>query len=270
MTLDESYYVRSRGRIQGPFTLEEVRLRAKRRRLNRFDQVSTDGVNWKAAARFPEIFPPPPQPTAPASTPESVTPESQTAESEGLVVDAEPVPSEAGGSGEYSIVPEAAPVEAQPAESEQHWHYVHGTREGGPVPFAQLRILASQGQLAPDDFIWTDGMPDWVEAREVDGVFQTSATAWPVPQTLGPRTTCPMAVASFILGLLGTSVLFFFGSIAAVVFGHLALKQIRESDDTLGGRGLAIGGLILGYVVVIAGTLIGVVVVVSLLLSQMG
>lgn len=266
MTLDEPYYVRSRGRVQGPFTLEEVRLRAKRRKLNRFDQISTDGVNWSAASRFPELFPSPPQPAAP-----SPTPEPQSAESEGLVVEAQPVPGAAAGSNEYSVAPQAAPAEVQPTESEPLWHFVHGNREGGPVPFSQLQVLASQGQLAPDDYIWTEGMPDWVEAREVNGVFQMSATSWHEPQTLAPGTICPLAVISFILGLLGTSVLYFFGSIGAVICGHLALKQIRDSGDTLGGRGLALGGLILGYLVVVATTLIGVVLMfVSLLLGQGG
>ena len=36
------------------------------------------------------------------------------------------------------------------------------------------------------------------------------------------------------------------GSILAVIFGHIALSQIRHSRQ--GGRGLAIAGLVLGYV----------------------
>lgn len=51
-----------------------------------------------------------------------------------------------------------------------------------------------------------------------------------------------MAVASLVLSLLW---LFGLGSVLAVVFGHVALRQIRESGEL--GRGLAIGGLAMGY-----------------------
>jgi hypothetical protein len=37
------------------------------------------------------------------------------------------------------------------------------------------------------------------------------------------------------------------GSIAAIVCGHLARRDIRESRGGLGGDGLAVAGLVLGY-----------------------
>jgi hypothetical protein len=40
---------------------------------------------------------------------------------------------------------------------------------------------------------------------------------------------------------------FFPFSIVAVVFGHVSLSQIKESAGRLGGQGLAIAGLVLGY-----------------------
>src|SRR5665647_2488169 len=52
------------------------------------------------------------------------------------------------------------------------------------------------------------------------------------------------AMASLVLGLTG-------GSIIAVVFGHIARSQIRRTKET--GGGLAIAGLVLGYVAAVAG-----------------
>jgi len=58
-----------------------------------------------------------------------------------------------------------------------------------------------------------------------------------------------MAVASLVSGLF----LFFFPmSIVAIVLGHLSLSQIRKSAGRLKGEGLAIAGLVLGYVGVAA------------------
>jgi hypothetical protein len=62
-----------------------------------------------------------------------------------------------------------------------------------------------------------------------------------------------LAIASLVLGIVGMV----FGSILAVVFGHVALGQIRRSGQ--GGRGLAIAGLVLGYLGIV-GTLIVVLV----------
>ena len=65
------------------------------------------------------------------------------------------------------------------------------------------------------------------------------------PQTSG---TNGLAVASLILGILW---LCWLGSVLAVIFGHVALSQIKKSGNTQGGKGLAIAGLVLGYLGVV-------------------
>ena len=59
-----------------------------------------------------------------------------------------------------------------------------------------------------------------------------------------PEKTSGLAIASLIFGLL---FLFFPLSIVAIVFGHISLSQIKKSAGRLGGKGLAIAGLVLGY-----------------------
>ncbi|MDQ1602221.1 MAG: hypothetical protein QOE01_66 [Actinomycetota bacterium] len=58
-----------------------------------------------------------------------------------------------------------------------------------------------------------------------------------------PQPTNGLAVASLVLGILW---LFWLGSLLAVIFGHIALSQIRRRGE--GGRGMAIAGLVLGYI----------------------
>lgn len=53
-----------------------------------------------------------------------------------------------------------------------------------------------------------------------------------------------MAIAAMVLGILW---LFWIGSILAVIFGHIAMSRIKH-DRTLGGRGMAVAGLVLGYI----------------------
>jgi hypothetical protein len=52
------------------------------------------------------------------------------------------------------------------------------------------------------------------------------------------------AVASLVLGICWV---WWIGSVLAVVFGHVALGQIKQSQGRQSGTGLAIAGLVLGY-----------------------
>ena len=61
------------------------------------------------------------------------------------------------------------------------------------------------------------------------------------------RQTSALAIVSLVAGVLGWTLLPFLGSIAAVVTGHMARSEIRRAPDRLEGDGLAIAGLVLGY-----------------------
>ena len=57
-----------------------------------------------------------------------------------------------------------------------------------------------------------------------------------------------VAVASLVLGILGLMIIGPFGSIPAVICGHVAQSRIKKNPEGLEGAGLALAGLILGYV----------------------
>ena len=48
--------------------------------------------------------------------------------------------------------------------------------------------------------------------------------------------------------VLGITLISGLGSFLAVIFGHVALNQLKQPDNRQGGRGMAIAGLILGYI----------------------
>jgi hypothetical protein len=56
-----------------------------------------------------------------------------------------------------------------------------------------------------------------------------------------------MAVASMVLGLAGLLFVPIVCSIAAVICGHMARSQIRQGEGRVGGDGMAMTGLITGY-----------------------
>ncbi|HUU09994.1 MAG TPA: DUF4190 domain-containing protein, partial [Phycisphaerae bacterium] len=55
-----------------------------------------------------------------------------------------------------------------------------------------------------------------------------------------------LAIASLILGILSMICLGALAGIPAVICGHVAMGRIRASGE--GGRGMAIGGLVMGYI----------------------
>lgn len=61
------------------------------------------------------------------------------------------------------------------------------------------------------------------------------------------RQTSTLAIVSLVAGILGWTLLPFLGSLAAIVTGHLARAEIRREPQRLDGDGLAIGGLVLGW-----------------------
>ena len=63
-----------------------------------------------------------------------------------------------------------------------------------------------------------------------------------------PRQTSTLAVIALVAGILGWTLLPFIGTIVAIITGHMARAEIRRSAGTLDGDGMAIGGLILGWV----------------------
>lgn len=67
------------------------------------------------------------------------------------------------------------------------------------------------------------------------------------PPYVGTPQTSGKAIGSLICGIINVFPLF----IVAVILGHLALSDIKKSAGRLGGRGLAIAGLILGYLGVV-------------------
>ncbi len=73
------------------------------------------------------------------------------------------------------------------------------------------------------------------------------------------RQTSTLAIVSLVSGILGWTLLPLVGTLVAIVTGHMARKEIRRSNGQMGGDGLAVGGLLLGWISA-ALWLIGIVV----------
>jgi hypothetical protein len=78
------------------------------------------------------------------------------------------------------------------------------------------------------------------------------------PPPVGPPPTNGLAIASLVCGI-GQLVALFPAGIAAIVLGHMARRRIRETGEQ--GDGMAVAGLVLGYIGTAAAVLLVLLIV---------
>lgn len=107
----------------------------------------------------------------------------------------------------------------------------------GPVTLEQLRALEAAGEVRAATMVAPVGSQQWVPLQTV------------IPNlTLHPASmTEPLAIWSLVLGGLGLIFCGFLAGIPAIFCGHKALSKIKQNPK-LQGKGLAISGLIIGYI----------------------
>ena len=145
---DQTFFVKMRNRVMGPFPLSRLQQMAQETKLNHAHDVSQDGSNWVKAGEFPEIFASP----APAET---------------LVAPVAPVQ------------PAAAPVAVAPAEHEEahdaaperggppgqvDWYYATDDEPVGPVTKSEIVEFIKSGDVVRSDRVWNSKMKDWERA----------------------------------------------------------------------------------------------------------
>ncbi len=114
----------------------------------------------------------------------------------------------------------------------------------------RLRVAAVEGRLDPlelDERLSAAYASRWCsQLAALTADITPAALVAPSgpPQFVRETPTNGLAVASLICGLLWIG---WIGSALAIVFGHVALGQIRRAGGGQSGRALAIGGLVLGY-----------------------
>jgi hypothetical protein len=80
--------------------------------------------------------------------------------------------------------------------------------------------------------------------------------------------TSNLAIISLIAGIVSWVLLPFIASLIAVITGHMAKKEIKNSNGMRSGNGMATAGLILGYVNLGLGLCVCLVVGVMLALGM--
>jgi hypothetical protein len=97
------------------------------------------------------------------------------------------------------------------------------------------------GAAQPPDPL-AGGMPGYLPVPQT--LSEPSLPPSPLPAGMR-RPTNALAVVALVLGIIW---FWWIGSILAVIFGHVARGQIKASGGVQTGSGLAIAGIVLGWV----------------------
>lgn len=65
------------------------------------------------------------------------------------------------------------------------WHFSINGKQAGPISSSELKQLASSGRLSRNDLVWKDGLPNWVAAEKLKGLFPALENSF--QPTLPPR-----------------------------------------------------------------------------------
>jgi prepilin-type processing-associated H-X9-DG protein len=126
-------------------------------------------------------------------------------------------------------------------------------KEYGPIAADTLRQWVNQGRANGQTPVLPEGATQWTTlgaCAEFAGLFPgtMAGVAGAAPgQPLPPAKTSGLAITSLVLGILGCTSLF------GLILGFIALNKINKSGGRLGGRGVALAGVIVsGCMMVLA------------------
>jgi hypothetical protein len=121
-----------------------------------------------------------------------------------------------------------------------------------------MREMIAVGQIAGQTQVWREGMNDWRPLLAVPELC--AGYPWlAVNPGAQVAATSGMAIASMVCGIVGLLLILVacgmlsgLTAVPGVVLGHMAMRTISRSEKPVGGRGMAIAGLVMNYLGILA------------------
>lgn len=106
-----------------------------------------------------------------------------------------------------------------------------------------MKTCPTCGQEIQEAAIRCRHCKNWLVAPgAVSAAYATAGNPYPTTTTNG------MAIASMVLGIVW---IYWIGSIVGLILGYLALREIRKDPQRMEGKGMAIAGIVLGWIGVV-------------------
>ena len=152
--MSKTYYVKARGRVAGPFSVERLQAMAQQGQLSRIHDVSADGKKWNKASEFPKLF----STDAPAEESKVDISRSGSAKSNR---------DQSAVSGNKRGRSSNAKDSIPPVSDDRGWHYGINGQSAGPVSESVIVDLILKGKLSASDRVWKATFDDWKAVGEL-------------------------------------------------------------------------------------------------------
>ena len=223
----ELYFVRWRGKIEGPYALGQLQELAAQGQLSRLHDLSTDQVAWRQADTVETLYPKYERsPDKAADTPKK----EEHAEASALL----------------------------------QWYYSVNGNVDGPCSASDIKQLIAAGKFTLADYVSRVENPeDWRMAMEVaefkdiaklDGAFSGKRSYEKDPAS-SSENGYEFAAASMIIGLVGI-ILPPLG-VFAVIFGGMAKSRMKRVEAPSGAN-MAMTGIVLGIIEIVLSIVLAV------------
>jgi Domain of unknown function (DUF4190)/GYF domain 2 len=139
-----------------------------------------------------------------------------------------------------------------PSLTTMQYHITQNGEKSGPLEREEVLRRLVSGELKGSDLGWHEGMADWEPLAKLIPPPAPSAVPPPVFVSSAPALaarptgTSGLAIGSLVCGILAVFSAGLTG-LPAVIMGHMSLSRIKSSAGALGGKGMAIAGLVMGY-----------------------
>jgi hypothetical protein len=118
----------------------------------------------------------------------------------------------------------APPPKPVAVKGGKQWYYHDGDKQCGPVTWPELRRMASEGELSPEDRVWGEGLPGWQAAKLIPKLFPDHVEPPPLSEAEAKGKWLEGFGVFLFAGLAGLALLLF--------VGYIVWRGVHSSDDT--------------------------------------
>ncbi|HEY2252208.1 MAG TPA: DUF4339 domain-containing protein [Planctomycetaceae bacterium] len=228
---DQTYFIRNRGRVLGPFTVDKLKSLRSRGQFSRVHEVSTDRTSWSPGSSLDHLFTVPSAGGATTAIPaRGIVPSTADPSAGFPIANLSGPPPLANQFGTNQFGTNQFGAGQPPGTSpDDHtlWYYRVNEQQYGPATTADVQSLIGSGRLGPLDYVWRDGLMEWstVEDTAELGSRSLFPPRMPVASSGGQarrrRRAWLLAMLILAIAALAVASVYFglFGKLAALIPG---------------------------------------------------
>ena len=114
----------------------------------------------------------------------------------------------------------------------QSWYYAKNEQKNGPYTSSEFKELAKQSKIDFYDYIWREGLEEWIEAKQVAGLFTTEKFP---PRLTNSKPSWINSKKQRTSGIIFAAIVMFFTSLVWLFIGFFQAAYSTVADNSIVG-----------------------------------